>query len=233
MSDELEDKRKNDPAEVTVEEDQNGNNNAKIQLAVAPERLSGSTSKEFCTRILTQSINSILGGVGLANKDVEEVMQMTLATLQGIRPRDEIEGQLAAQMVASHNASMDLYRRAFIHGQPIEVVEIYLKQAAKLSRLYTEQMAALKKYRGESGNQTVTVKHQHIEVNSSGPTQVNAFPPGGVEEKIKEQPHAKQVADASQSSLRCQDTLGEAVPVARDQGKEALSNARGKRKRST
>ena len=135
-------------------------------------------------------------------------------------------------MVTAHNASMDLYRRAFLPNQALEAIEIFLKQATKLSRLYTEQMAALKKYRGESGNQHVKVTHQHVQVNSVGQTQVNAFPPGGAEEKIEDQPHAKPITDASESPMRGQDTLGEALSGPSDQKKEAVPHARGKRKRS-
>jgi hypothetical protein len=32
----------------------------------------------------------------------------------GIKPKDEIEGMIAAQLVACHNASMECYRRAML-----------------------------------------------------------------------------------------------------------------------
>jgi len=37
-----------------------------------------------------------------------------LAALIGIAPKDEIEGMLAAQLIAAHNAAMECYRRAML-----------------------------------------------------------------------------------------------------------------------
>ena len=38
----------------------------------------------------------------------------------GIAPRDELEGMMAAQLVAAHNAAMECYRRAMIGEQSFE-----------------------------------------------------------------------------------------------------------------
>ena len=40
--------------------------------------------------------------------------------MRGIKPADEIEGMLAVQMIAAHNASMECYRRAMIEEQSFE-----------------------------------------------------------------------------------------------------------------
>jgi hypothetical protein len=42
------------------------------------------------------------------------------AGLVGIGPRDELEGMMAARLVAAHNAAMECYRRAMIDGQTLE-----------------------------------------------------------------------------------------------------------------
>jgi len=44
----------------------------------------------------------------------------TVAALAGIRPRDELEGMLAGQLLAAHNAAMECYRRAMIGEQTFE-----------------------------------------------------------------------------------------------------------------
>src|SRR4051812_31067064 len=65
------------------------------------------------------------------------------AALAGIRPKDEVEGMLAAQMVAAHSATMECYRRAMLKDQRFEGRHESLKQANRLSRTYTMQMDAL------------------------------------------------------------------------------------------
>lgn len=44
----------------------------------------------------------------------------TAAALVGIGPKDELEGMMAAQLVAAHNAAMECYRRAMIGEQTYE-----------------------------------------------------------------------------------------------------------------
>ena len=36
----------------------------------------------------------------------------TGAALAGVGPKDELEGMMAAQLIAAHNAAMECYRRA-------------------------------------------------------------------------------------------------------------------------
>jgi hypothetical protein len=56
--------------------------------------------------------------------------------LAGIGPRDEIEGMLAAQMIAVHNAAMECLRRAMLPNQSFEARQLNLNLANKLSRTY-------------------------------------------------------------------------------------------------
>ena len=39
---------------------------------------------------------------------------------KGIKPRDELEGMLIAQLIASHNAAMECHRRAMIGEQSFD-----------------------------------------------------------------------------------------------------------------
>jgi hypothetical protein len=57
-----------------------------------------------------------------------------IAALVGIGPKDEIEGMLAAQLIAAHNAAMECYRRAMIGDQTFEGRHENLTQANKLGR---------------------------------------------------------------------------------------------------
>jgi hypothetical protein len=47
----------------------------------------------------------------------------------GIAPKDELEGMIAAQLIACHNAAMECYRRAMIGEQSFEGRRENLSQA--------------------------------------------------------------------------------------------------------
>src|ERR1700730_5224024 len=82
-----------------------------------------------------------------------------IAGLIGIAPQDEIEGMIAAQLIAAHNATMECYRRAMIGEQTLEGRRDNLSQANKLSRTYATLIEALNRHRGKGGRQKVTVEH--------------------------------------------------------------------------
>ena len=54
------------------------------------------------------------------NDEQQKLIDATVASLAGIEPNDELEGMMAAQLLASHNASMECYRRAMLGSQPFE-----------------------------------------------------------------------------------------------------------------
>src|SRR5262249_58889810 len=81
--------------------------------------------------------------------------------LMGIKPGDELEGMIAAQLIAAHNAAMECYRRAMLGEQTFEGRRENLSQANKLSRTYAVLLDALNRHRGK-GQQKVTVEHVHV-----------------------------------------------------------------------
>src|SRR5205807_178438 len=78
----------------------------------------------------------------------------------GIRARDEIEGMLATQMVATHVAAMTALRR-LKGSETIPQQDSYGNLVIKLLRTYASQVEALQRYRGK-GQQKVTVEHVHV-----------------------------------------------------------------------
>ena len=50
----------------------------------------------------------------------DKQLNATIAALVGIEPKDELEGMMAAQLFAAHNAAMECYRRAMISEQTFE-----------------------------------------------------------------------------------------------------------------
>src|SRR5215471_15491286 len=90
-----------------------------------------------------------------------EQYSATVAALIGIGPKDELEGMMAAQLIAAHNAAMECYRRGMISEQTFEGRRECLSQANKLSRTYAVLLEALNRHRGK-GQQKVTVEHVHV-----------------------------------------------------------------------
>ena len=102
--------------------------------------------------------------------------ESTILTLMGIDPQDDLEGMLAAQMLAVHNATMECFRRAMVEDQHFDHRERNLNFANKLSRTFTMQVEALQRYRGK-GQQKVTVEHVHI--HSGANAVIGSVTPGG------------------------------------------------------
>jgi hypothetical protein len=89
-------------------------------LALFPDALKGALKRfggsqfDDWNNILA---NQTLATLWLANSKKEtrdRQYSATFAALVGISPKDEIEGMIAAQLLAAHNAAMECYRRAMI-----------------------------------------------------------------------------------------------------------------------
>jgi hypothetical protein len=89
----------------------------------------------------------------------------TIGALQGIEPRDAIEGMIAAQMTATHNAAMECFRRAHLREQTFEGRQAALSQAGKLVRSFTMLVDSLNRHRGK-GRQVVRVEHVTVEAGA-------------------------------------------------------------------
>ncbi len=121
----------------------------------------------------------------------EAILNGIIATIAGIAPRDETEAMLALQMVATHNAGMQMLKRAML-TQPTDVADSIVNRATKLLRTYTAQVEALNRYRN-AGKQQVVVQHQHVAVTADKAV-VGINTPhgtrGGGTVELEEQPHA-------------------------------------------
>jgi hypothetical protein len=125
----------------------------------ALKAIGGSLSDNWNNILANQAVRALW--LGHSDQETRERQySATVAALIGIAPRDELEGMLAAQLLASHNAAMECYRRAMIPEQPLEGYRENLAQANKLSRTYALLLDALNRHRGK-GQQKVTVEHVH------------------------------------------------------------------------
>lgn len=191
------------------------------------KNIGGSHSDHWNNTLANQAVQALW----LKNSSTEErdkQLSATVAAMIGIAPKDELEGMMAAQLVAAHNAAMECYRRAMIGEQTFEGRRENLAQANKLSRTYAALVEALNRHRGK-GQQKVTVEHVHVHAGGQAVVGMVATPlgqPGGGDaSKFEEQPHAKQIAHAPEPALPCPDAGRDAVPVARDD-ERALPDAR-------
>ncbi|HEY5306076.1 MAG TPA: hypothetical protein VIJ52_05335 [Pseudolabrys sp.] len=156
--------------------------------------IGGSQSDHFNNILANQASQALW----LKNSSPDErgrQMSATVAAMIGIAPKDELEGMMAAQRVAAHNAAMECYRRAMIGEQSFEGRRENLSHAGKLSRTYALLVEALNRHRGK-GQQRVVVEHVNVHAGGQAVVGNVGAPPerGGAGEKAKDQSHAKQIA---------------------------------------
>jgi hypothetical protein len=116
----------------------------------------GSKNDLFNESIVHQLVNVVAKGREPTNAE----LGLGGSMMAGIAPSDELEGMLALQMVAIHNATITFARR-LAHVETIAQQDSAEKALNKLTRTFTMQMAALQKHRS-GGKQKVIVKHVHV-----------------------------------------------------------------------
>jgi len=122
---------------------------------------------------LTYSLLGQLCGI-LAITDGKHNLQTVkdaLATINGIGPKDGLEGLLAVQMVGVHTLAVHCLMRASWQDQTPEARDANIHLATKLLRTFTAQMEALNRHRGEVGQQMVV---GNVNVNEGGQAIVGA-----------------------------------------------------------
>jgi len=127
-------------------------------------------------------INQILQIAGHDRKNLAEALNQTMPLLLAIRPENEVETMLAAQMIGIHTMSMTMMRRAMSSRQTDEGVNSNVNRVTKLSRTFISLLDALNKHRGK-GKQKITV--EHVTVNEGGQAIVGTVEHRGRDEKKK------------------------------------------------
>ena len=178
------------------------------------KRVGGSQSDKWNNVIANQAVQA-LWVKNSTPQETDKLLSATIAALAGIAPKDELEGMMAAQLVAAHNASMECFRRAMLPDQTFDGRRENLNQANKLSRTWATLVDALNKHRGK-GQQKVTVEHVHVHAGGQAVVGTIERPGGGGDSKTEEQTHAKQIGHASQPALWSEDPERETMPITRD-----------------
>jgi hypothetical protein len=112
-----------------------------------------------------QSLLAQLANVGPVGSEVSSAnANFMLSMVKGIKPKDQVEAMLAAQMAAVHVSTMT-FARHLARAESARVVDINERTFNKLARTFVAQVEALKRYRS-GGEQKVTV--QHVNVSEGG-----------------------------------------------------------------
>jgi hypothetical protein len=140
----------------------------------------------------------------------EDALNFMLSVVKGIKPKDQFEAMLAAQMAAIHMASMTFAWRLG-NVETIQQQDSAERALNKLARTFAMQMEALKRYR-TGGEQKVTV--QHVSVNEGGQAIVgNVNQTGGGATPEKPATTTPALTDTRQQAMPIIETPATVVPL--------------------
>ena len=98
-----------------------------------------------------------------SDERVDQMLMKATAMLAELEPRTAAEAMLGAQMVGAQRLAMKFMERATLAGQPSECVDANVNRAVKLMRVFNEQIEAMTKLKGKSGQQRVVVEHVNVQ----------------------------------------------------------------------
>ncbi len=162
----------------------------------------------------------------------ERDLNMILNFVAGVRPKNELEAALAAEMVAVHLMTMKLSAKA-LTGQ---ITAQDAAVASKLAKTFATQIDTLSRLQGRrpSTKQTITVRqqkhvhlHQHVHVTGGG-SEIGsqAFEPSVDRDSGENNSGAPRVEHERCPALPGKDATGVVVPMSSDEGQEPVSNTR-------
>lgn len=173
-------------------------NGAAVNTLLRPagRQPSGDRPSEEWQEALADQAMEALWLEGLNPDDTEKQEKAVVAGLAGIAPQDELEGMMAVQLIAAHNASLAVYRRAMDVERSFNLWRDAITQANSLSRTFSTLLEALHRYRGSQ--QRITVEHVHRPQNGALDAGIRARAGArvismgeGVSGDSEEQPHAR------------------------------------------
>ena len=130
-----------------------------------PVALSGTGNVRLAKRLADQVAGCQLLPPDLGSKGQAEQATSAIAALRELAPANAVEALLATQMVAAHNASLDLLQRAMTHAQPARIVGECTWQYAQLSDVFLRQ---LDRFMRQRGRQRQTIRIEHVRVVEDG-----------------------------------------------------------------
>ncbi len=143
-----------------------------VESPEAMVEATGTNYPELAQRLTNQVYETLWLPAELSDEERLQHIRAAIAALRGIKPRDEVEGMLATQMVATHAAAMECLRRSMIPKQSFDTRDNNLRHAAKLLSIFAKQLETLNRNRGK-GQQKMTI--EHVNVAPGGQAMVGQF----------------------------------------------------------
>ncbi len=165
----------------------------------------GTNDPVLARRLVYQVFETLWMPAELSEEERSQRVRAAIAAMRGIKPQDEVEGMLAALMVATHAAAMDCLRLSMIQGQTFKGRDNNLRHAAKLMSIFTKQLETLNRNRGK-GQQKMTI--EHVTVEPGGQAMVGQFEAGAKRPKKRK---SKQSPPEPTSAL--EDKPGEVLDI--------------------
>ena len=153
----------------------------------------GTNDPALAQRLVNQVYETLWMPAELSDEERLQRIRAAIAAMRGIKPRDEIEGMLATQMVATHAAAMECLRRSMIQKQSFKGRDNNLRHAAKLLSIFAKQLETLNRNRGK-GQQKVTI--EHVNVAPGGQAMVGQFEANAKRPRKKTKQSAPEPAKA-------------------------------------
>jgi hypothetical protein len=136
-----------------------------VEDSFDPVALSGTANARFAERLAYQVATcQWLPSESAARQHAEQATS-AIAALKALEPANAVEGMLATQMVAAHNASLDILQRAMADSQPARAIEERTRQYARLSEVFLKQ---LDRFMRQRGRQRQTIRIEHVRVVEDG-----------------------------------------------------------------
>jgi hypothetical protein len=79
-----------------------------------------------------------------------------------IKPETLTQAMLAAQMIGVHHAALSYLERAALQSKSLDDLDAAARVSTRFMRLYMEQLEAMAKLKGKTGQQKVTVEYVHV-----------------------------------------------------------------------
>jgi len=129
------------------------------QTNLLTRKLTGTQSDHAANRLMTQAANALVWPK--PGDDGDHIMKGVSAIAE-MAPQSATEAMLAVQMIATHEAALMFVRRATGEGQTVAGADANVLRATRLMRVFNEQLEAMQKLKGKTGQQKVTVEHVHV-----------------------------------------------------------------------
>lgn len=203
--------------------------------------VAGSSRDLFNNAVLLDAISTQWEPTGgLTPQQHQDQGEFVALAMAAFKPRDPVEGLLAAQAVALHGMAMECARKAQLAAQPHEIAQGMRKSAINASRMFTEIVDVIDRRHGKQRRQVVRVEKVMIAPGAQALVGIANGGGGGsdgsgTEDEAHEQ-HAPRLAHGAAVGVVLPPVRGEEperqpVPSPRDAGQAAVPAARRARNR--